>query len=203
MNFKSFIVPVVTLVVGLIVGLFIGFGVTNKELDVDWKSITPIFAALIASSIAAATALYISNKWSGQKGGEVIAGIAKSTLNNSAKLAVYLDNFLKYRQNYTDDSVAKRDTETMETIAVDVIIDLKFLIKFIEDPDVRKALGKLKDSLEALEKELYKANTGGDNTLLSVMDWIEENKKEKQDSLSVSMRGSVNYLREISMYRIS
>lgn len=86
MNLKRFIALILALIVGLVGGWFLGFGVTNKELDVDWKSITPIFSALIASSIAAATALYISNKWSGQKGVEVIADEAKEAIKASLGL---------------------------------------------------------------------------------------------------------------------
>lgn len=70
------------LVVGLAVGFFIGFGVTNKDLDVDWKAITPICAALIASGVA----LYISNRWKNQKGAEVIADEAKQNIKDILEL---------------------------------------------------------------------------------------------------------------------
>lgn len=51
---------------------------------VDWKAITPLIACLIA----AGTALYISNKWSKQKGAEVIAIESKNILINLEKLAL-------------------------------------------------------------------------------------------------------------------
>lgn len=53
---------------------------------IDWKAVTPIIAALIASSIAALTALYISNKWNKQKGGEVIANEAKQVIKDTLEL---------------------------------------------------------------------------------------------------------------------
>lgn len=79
--------PSVALVTGLVGGWFLGFGVTNQELDVDWRAITPIFAALITGAIAAGTALYISNKWNSQKGGEVIANEAKEAIKYFKKVA--------------------------------------------------------------------------------------------------------------------
>lgn len=45
---------------------------------VDWRAVATLLASLIASS----TALYISNKWKGQKGGEVVANEAKQTIKD-------------------------------------------------------------------------------------------------------------------------
>ncbi|MCH7294111.1 hypothetical protein [Acinetobacter higginsii] len=60
---------------------------------VDWKAITPIIAASIAACIASFTAFKISNRWSNQKGSEVIA--------NEAKEAIYQINELsKFYQQY-------------------------------------------------------------------------------------------------------
>ena len=43
---------------------------------IDWRAVTP----LLASIIAAGTALYISNRWSKQKGSEVVALEAKEII---------------------------------------------------------------------------------------------------------------------------
>ncbi|MBE9400447.1 hypothetical protein IQR32_03655 [Acinetobacter albensis] len=79
---KYILALTIVFVVGLFGGFFIGFGVTNKDLDVDWKAITPIFSGILASAVAATTALYISNKWKSQKGGEVVANEAKQTIKD-------------------------------------------------------------------------------------------------------------------------
>ena len=57
----------------------------------DWKAITPICAALIASC----TALYISNKWNNQKGSEVIANEAKSMIIKISRLQSLQGDIIK------------------------------------------------------------------------------------------------------------
>lgn len=54
---------------------------------IDWKVIAPILASLIASG----TALYISNKWSGQKGKEVLASEAKNLLSDLYELRSHIE----------------------------------------------------------------------------------------------------------------
>ena len=59
----------------------------------DWKAFTPIVASLIASG----TALWISNKWNKQKGGEVIANEAKQTIKDLLEII----NISYYMNSYT------------------------------------------------------------------------------------------------------
>lgn len=103
---------------------------------IDWRALTPIIASLIATGIASSTALYISNKWSKQKGGEVIAEEAKQTIKDilgmvktinyvghglceSDKLKEELDIFLKYYES--------------------VVINTSFIKDSISDDDLKKA----------------------------------------------------------------
>ncbi|MDM1736670.1 hypothetical protein HX112_08940 [Acinetobacter towneri] len=58
---------------------------------VDWKAITPICAALIASG----TALYISNKWNKQKGAEVLAGEIKNSIKDILEIIKIVHNLSK------------------------------------------------------------------------------------------------------------
>ncbi|WP_180023397.1 hypothetical protein [Acinetobacter sp. YH1901134] len=102
MKIKYILACIFLLVVGLIFGFFIGFGVTNKELDVDWKAIAPIISGLMASTIAALTALYISNKWGKQKGGEVIATESKQAIKDILELVKIINYFDKGVVNEDD-----------------------------------------------------------------------------------------------------
>lgn len=56
----------------------------------DWKAFTPIVASLIASG----TALWISNKWNKQKGGEVVANESKQVIKDLLEMVKIL-NFIK------------------------------------------------------------------------------------------------------------
>lgn len=65
---------------------------------IDWKVIAPILASLIASG----TALYISNKWSRQKGGEVIATESKQVIKDVLDL-VKIINYIAYGLKKNED----------------------------------------------------------------------------------------------------
>lgn len=96
MKIKYILAFILVLLVGLVVGFFIGFGVTNKDLDVDVKAIAPIISGAIATTVAAIIALHISNKWSKQKGGEVVADEAKQTIKDLLEIISISYNMNSY-----------------------------------------------------------------------------------------------------------
>lgn len=71
---------------------------------VDWKAITPIFAALIASGIASGTAFYISSKWRKQKGAEVIANEAKQTIKDLLEI-IKIVHIITNKNSTPDESI--------------------------------------------------------------------------------------------------
>lgn len=90
---------------------------------VDWGAISSIAAALIASG----TALYISNKWSKQKGGEVIATESKQVIKDILELVKII--------NYFENGPKKKD-EDLEAEFEKFVNGYDFVVintAFIED----------------------------------------------------------------------
>ena len=89
----------------------------------DWKGITPICAALIASC----TALYISNKWNNQKGSEVIANEAKSMIIKISRLQSLQGNIIKKIKDSGGYNFPKTELSDFETTTNELSDSMNFL----------------------------------------------------------------------------
>lgn len=100
---------------------------------IDWRAVTPLFASILA----AGTALYISNKWSKQKGSEVVASEAKEIIYKLKDIQRF---FSTYNETIRDDNCDEIINE-YKLLHSELVHKIDFLFKSIENKsDKRKLL---------------------------------------------------------------
>ncbi len=100
---------------------------------VDWKAITPILAALIASG----TALCISNKWSGQKGAEVVADEAKQTIKDLLEIINISYNMNSYTAS---PELIEEKIKRFELLSEQILRSSLFIVECTLNDDLKKEL---------------------------------------------------------------
>ena len=188
------------LVVGLAVGFFIGFGVTNKDLDVDWKVVAPMISGAIATTVTAITALYISNKWSRQKGAEVVADEAKNTI----KEIFELNKILSRIKNYAiTDNELKGVIEDLGYLKDIIKLKLNFFNDDIKSED-QQQLSALNDNLETFYGKIEHYKNRKDRPMVIMYLSLEiaaQADKNYIELLLLDIESALTALRNISLYK--
>ncbi|EPF73781.1 hypothetical protein [Acinetobacter rudis] len=168
----------------------------------DWKSIAPIIAALIASSIAATTALYISNKWSGQKGSEVVANEAKNVAIDLEEVeSIYLE-LLSY-----EDELGMPDYFNNIKSRLFELLDknqkrLSFMEKFVATSSKLRIISKYKAVLKLIDSKFYNSKSGEKvETYVQLMENIEDDFENGEIIKDLQVLADV--CREIALYRFT
>lgn len=135
---------------------------------IDWRAVTPIIASIIASGVA----LYISNKWNGQKGIEVIANEAKYSLQYLAEL--------QRLQCEISASIQKSEKKELNQIRIDrfkIVKDLfsnstVILDHSIDDPELQAHISTISSEainfIKQVEEYYFNKDTTAVKALINV-----------------------------------
>lgn len=154
----------------------------------DWRAITPIIAALIASG----TAWGISNKWNNQKGSEVVASEAKQTIKDLLEV-IKIVNYIK--SGSYDERTDKEQFDRFELLFESIVPSILYIDDCIHIDDLKTNLFEFTSDVNELIK-LKRNNSFNFNS---------EKYKNRLDSVidSLSQHGMdvVNILHPYSIYR--
>lgn len=166
--------------------------------SIDWSAFTPLLASVIASG----TALFISNKWSGQKGREVLASESKNLLTELYALREHMD--------FIDESSEKdiqlaHEISVFETRNNRIQNSLTFLIRELNQ-EHESTLKKLKITLKNSAQKLndYKPKNVLENSALRlalVQAYLDQQGESFWGNLGDAIENAIIILRAVALYK--